>query len=187
MDQDTPPDPVSWVERHGDVLFRFALTRVRDKAVAEDLVQDTLLAAIQGLGSLTRGSSERSWLIGILRHKVLDYFRGCARDRRLWDDSIEPTDPDANFDARGHWKAAPGEWGSPERSLEQDEFWATFGLCIDALPQKLKVAFALRELDGIGSEDLAQTLGTTKNNLWVMLSRARQRMRDCLERRWFSA
>jgi RNA polymerase sigma-70 factor (ECF subfamily) len=187
IDQDHLPDPMSWVESHGDVLFRFAMVRVRDRAVAEDLVQETLLAAIQSLGSLAQVSSERSWLVGILRHKVLDYFRQRARDQRLWDDSVEPTDAESAFDGRGGWKAAPGEWESPERSLERDEFFATFGLCIDALPPNLRTTFALREFDGIGSEDLAETLGTTKNNLWVMLSRARQRLRDCLERHWFNA
>jgi RNA polymerase sigma-70 factor (ECF subfamily) len=91
-----------------------------------------------------------------------------------------------DFDDKGCWSTSSLEWATPERALEQEEFWTTFGHCIDALPQKLKVPFALRELDGIASEDVAQTLGTTRNNLWVMLSRARQWMRDCLDRHWFN-
>lgn len=186
-DQEALPDPVSWVDRYGDLLFRFALTRVRDRAVAEDLVQDTLLAAIQRVATLTSIANERGWLIGILRHKLLDHFRRAARDKRLSDDSIDLTDPDAAFDDEGRWAAPPREWESPEGSLERDEFWAAFGLCIDALPENLRTTFALRELEGVGSDGLVQTLGTSKSNVWVMLSRARQRLRDCLENHWFKA
>jgi RNA polymerase sigma-70 factor (TIGR02943 family) len=179
-------DAVSWLDRHGDVMFRFALARVRDKAVAEDLVQEALLAAIQGIGSLTDAANERSWLIGILRHKVLDHFRRCARERTVRAD-VEPVDGTEGdpFDADGRWKSAPGRWSSPESSLEQEEFLRTLDLCMDSLPQNLRSTFALRELDGIACEDLAETLGTSRNNVWVLLSRARQRLRDCLERHWF--
>jgi RNA polymerase sigma-70 factor (TIGR02943 family) len=179
-------DAVSWLDRHGDVMFRFALARVRDKAVAEDLVQEALLAAIQGIGSLTDAANERSWLIGILRHKVLDHFRRCSRERIVPADveAVDGTEGDP-FDADGRWKSAPGRWNSPESSLEQEEFLRTLDLCMDSLPQNLRSAFALRELDGIACEDLAETLGTSRNNVWVLLSRARQRLRDCLERHWF--
>lgn len=178
-------DPESWVDAHGDALFRLALRRVRDTAIAEDLVQETLLAAMQNVESKIQISSERAWLIGILRHKVLDHFRRSSRDQKLYDASVDPADP--CFDGHGRWSMAPGDWGTPEKSLEQDEFWSAFNLCIDALPQNLRTTFALREFDGIGSEELSKALGTTKNNLWVMLSRARQRLRNCLDSHWFRA
>lgn len=180
------PNPVAWLDRHGDLLFRFAISRVRDRATAEDLVQETLLAAIQSVEAHAAVSSERGWLMGILRHKLGDHFRRCAREQRLWEHSGDVPDTDGEFDDSGHWTAAFGDWESPETSLEQDEFWATLNRCVDALPQNLKTTFALREIDGVGCDDLAETLGITKNNLWVMLSRARQRMRDCLERHWFN-
>lgn len=179
------PDPVSWVDSHGDALFGFAMHRVRDRALAEDLVQETLLAAIQRLASAEAVASERAWLLGILRHKVADHFRRRARDERLWDESSDSTEAVATFDSRGSWRSPPGEWRQPEQALEQDEFWSAMNLCIEGLPANLRTTFALREIDGIETDVLAHTLGTTKNNLWVMLSRARRRLRDCLDRHWF--
>lgn len=170
-----------WLEAHGDALFRFAARRVRDRAVAEDLVQDTLLAAIQDAPALAAAVSERAWLLGILRHKLLDYFRRRAREQWVWDSSIESTDGDAVFTDGGQWHAPPRDWDTPERALERAELVTAFELCIDDLPVSWRTPFVLREVDGLESDALAESLGTTKNHVWVMLSRARQRMRQCLE------
>jgi RNA polymerase sigma-70 factor, ECF subfamily len=179
------PEPAEWVDRHGDILFRYAIVRVRDEAAAEDLVQETLLAAMNGARSFRRQSTERTWLIGILRHKVLDHFRRLARERQLWSDAADIVDTGSEFDERGRWSAEVVEWQSPERSLERVEFWQVFDDCVSRLPDKLKTPFALRELDGVESEVLADVLKVSKNNLWVMLSRARKQLRSCLEHRWF--
>ncbi len=187
MPEESSVDPMLWVDRHGDALFRFALLRVRDRTVAEDLVQEALLAAIQSSGALADAGKERAWLIGILRHKVIDHFRRTARDGRVSDRQAvdELANADQDFDERGHWAAPPGDWDSPDRLLEREEFMAAFVGCLGALPERLKSTFALRELDGTGCDDLADILGTSKNNVWVLLSRARRRLRDCLERHWF--
>lgn len=186
MDKELAVDPVGWVDQHGDALYRFAVLRVRDRAVAEDLVQETLLAALQARATLAAVASERSWLIGILRHKVFDYFRRVARERTP---AVSP-DPDQvgddDFDEHGGWASPPAKWGSPEHALEQEQFLVTLDGCMDELPEKQRRMFLLRELDGVASEDLAETLGTSRNNVWVLLSRARQYLRDCLELRWFA-
>ncbi len=177
-------DPNAWLDRHGDVLFRYAVARVRDKAIAEDLVQDTLLAAIGAADTYRGGATEQTWLIGILRHKVLDYFRQSSREKQLqheWSD-----EQDHDFDDQGTWAVSIDPWRTPEKAVEQDEFWGVLRGCVDTLPENLRTVFALRELDGLGTEELLATLDiSTKNNLWVMLSRARKRLRRCLQNRWF--
>ncbi len=180
-------DPSTWLERYGDILFRYAVARVRDEAVAEDLVQETLLAAIGAAETFKGRSTERTWLIGILRHKVLDYFRKSSRERQLKDEWIGlSADTGAQFDERGRWQVPVKEWTAPEESLAQAEFWTVLNGCLGKLPEKLRTAFVLRELDGVNSDQLVETLNiSTKNNLWVILSRARQRMRQCLHDQWF--
>jgi RNA polymerase sigma-70 factor (ECF subfamily) len=180
-------DASTWLEEHGDALYRYALVRVRDSSVAEDLVQETLLAAMQAADRFQGASSERTWLVGILRHKLLDFFRRTARERELEKDwTNSPLEGPQAFDDRGQWKAALGEWGSPEKSLVKIEFWRTFNNCMDALPEQLRTPFALRELEGLDTDAVIRTLAiSSKNNLWVMLSRARQRIRSCLQSQWF--
>ena len=181
------PDATTWLEEHGDALFRYALIRVRDSSVAEDLVQETLLAAMTAADRFQGASSERTWLVGILRHKLLDFFRRTAREQKLEQDwANSPVHGPQDFDERGRWKAALGEWGSPEKSLVKAEFWQVFRNCMDALPEQLRTPFALRELEGLGTDAVIRTLDiSSKNNLWVMLSRARKKIRSCLQSQWF--
>ncbi len=187
----TPPpielDPSTWLDRYGDALFRYAVARVRNETVAEDMVQETLLAALSSADTFKGGSTEKTWLIGILRHKILDYFRKSTRERQLQRDwSDLSSDLDRDFDEHGSWKAPISDWATPEESLAQGEFWEVFDGCLDKLPEKLRTPFALRELEGLDSEALVETLNiSTKNNLWVILSRARHSMRRCLQTQWF--
>ncbi len=179
-------DPAGWIDRHGDALFRYALARVGDRTVAEDLVQDALLAGLRNARDFRGESAERTWLTGILRHKVMDHFRRLARDRRIWVESDDTRSGHDDFDAQGRWLNSIGDWEEPEQALERAEFWSVFEHCIGNLPEKLRTPFALRELDGVDSDTLASTLSVSRNNLWVMLSRARRHLRQCLERHWFS-
>ncbi len=127
----TPPpiewDPTTWLDRYGDVLFRYAIARVRDETVAEDLVQETLLAAIASADTFKGGSTEKTWLIGILRHKILDYFRKSTREQQLkrdWSDLS--SDMDHDFDEQGSWRSPISEWANPEKSLAHSsrvEYW----------------------------------------------------------------
>jgi len=185
----TMPDPATWLDHHGNALYAYALMRVRDASVAEDLVQDTLLAAIRSVDRFKGESSERTWLIGILKHKVLDHLRRAGRERRL-DEGMVPTEGEEaqHFDDRGQWRVEVAEWSSPERSLEREEFWQTLQDCVGKLPDRLAILFTLRELDGMDTDTLMETLNiSSHNNVWVMLSRVRQRMRQCLETHWFKA
>jgi len=176
-------DPSAWLERYGDILFRYAVARVHDQTVAEDLVQETLLAAIGAAETFKGGSTEQTWLVGILRHKVLDHLRKASREQQLqidWATSAAEVNDD--FDEHGRWRVPPDAWAAPEEALTQAEFWQVF-----QMPEQQRTLFALRELDGIETDVLVETLKiSSKNNLWVMLSRARERIRRCLQSQWFS-
>lgn len=177
----TELDPTTWLDRYGDILFRYARARVHDQATAEDLVQEALLAGIVSAGTFQGASTEQTWLVGILRHKILDYFRKTAREQ-----GNELNAYDGDFDSEGSWAVTLKEWRTPEKLAEQAEFWPILGGCVDSLPDSLRTLFTLRELDGMETDVLLETLNiSTKNNLWVMLSRARKLVRNCLHTHWF--
>lgn len=181
------PDPSTWVDDHGDALYRFALLRVRDPHSAEDLVQDTFIAALEGLEGFQGGSSVRTWLIGILKHKILDQFRKGAREIVSADlTALESETEDETFNRLEQWRQAPGTWrDTPDKLLEDKEFWKVFVRCMDGLPESFRRAFALRELDGLNTEEICKILEVTTTNLWVMLHRARAKLRNCLDNNWF--
>jgi len=181
-------DPLKWLEEHGDAMYAYALLRVRERATAEDLVQEALLAALQAVDSFKGQSSERTWLIGILKHKILDHLRRAGRERPLDAGRIPGEDTEDYFDETEHWKKTVSEWDQPERSLENEQFWSAFNNCLERLPERLRMLYALKEIDGLETEEVLETLNiSTTNNLWVMLSRARTHLRQCLEMNWFTA
>ena len=180
-------NPVNWLDEHGDVLYAYALMRVREPSQAEDLVQETLLAAFRAVENFRGESTERTWLTGILKHKVLDHFRRSGRGKTLSEEDETSMEKASLFNETGQWSIKPGNWGEPERSLEQEQFWNTMSNCIENLPEKLRLLYILREFDGIETDVLLETLNiSSKNNLWVMLSRARLQLRHCLETNWFN-
>ena len=180
-------DPSTWVDAHGDALYRFALLRVKDAHVAEDLVQETFISALEGLDAFKGGSSVRTWLIGILKHKIIDHFRKNAREIVSSDlTALEGETEDDTFNRWEQWRRSPSSWGdSPDNVLEDKEFWKVFVRCLEGLPESFRRAFALRELDGLQTEEICKVLGVTATNLWVMLHRARGKLRNCLEDNWF--
>src|SRR5262245_37489309 len=184
---DAATEPEEWVDRHGDVLYRYALLRIRTPDLAADIVQETFLEALRARGSFAGHSSERTWLIGILRHKIGDHFRRVRREPIVDADRGGSADGgDPRFDRRGHWRAGLSDWGSePSRVLESREFWAVFRGCLSQLPEGLADTFFLRELDGMRAEEVQKTLCISPSNLWKRLHRARSLLQQCLETRWF--
>lgn len=182
-----PPDPSAWLARHGDALYRYTLLHLADRDAAEDAVQKTLLAALEGYKSFSGRSSERTWLIGILKRKILDHIRRSSR-RSVNEDLEATADYDADqFNKRGRWQLGPQKWGhDPSQAFEQQEFWDVFARCLSRLPPRLAFAFTQREVDGSDSERICKDLDVTATNLWTLLHRARTRMRRCLETNWFS-
>ncbi len=178
--------PELWVEEHGDYLFRFAFARVSNKQVAEDLVQDTFLAAFHARNSFKGNSSVRTWLTAILRRKIIDFYR--KRAVRAEEDL-----PDAPFqesgEMKGHWNPeyAPQEWrGNPEQAFQQREFFEVLQECLQHLSEKTRIAFILKEMEHMETEEICKELDISSSNYWVLMHRARLLLRSCLEKNWFT-
>jgi RNA polymerase sigma-70 factor (ECF subfamily) len=187
------PDPSLWVDEHGDYLYRYALFRLRDSTTAEDIVQETLLAAFQAHKKFAGRGSERTWLTGILKHKIIDHYRRSSRETPLDLSESQSFEHEEFFrdsgEWIGHWQTAfaPTDWAaSPVDSLQQSEFMAVFQNCLTPIPERTARAFTLRELEGFTSEEICDALNVTVNNLWVMLHRARLHLRRCIEVNWFT-
>jgi len=179
-------DPDTWVDHHGDSLFRFAVLRVKDPETASDLVQETFLAALRVRDTYSGGSSVRSWLTAILKHKIADRLRKTGREQRFREATAKNDGTEAMFDRRGHWRAPLRNWrGDPLLEYERCEFWEVLGRCLSRLPAHLADAFLERELEGVSREVISQNLGITPENLSVRLFRARLLLRSCLEDHWF--
>jgi RNA polymerase sigma-70 factor (ECF subfamily) len=178
-----------WLEEHWDALYRYALIRVRDETLAEDLVQETLLAAFKNNEQFENRSSPKTWLVGILKHKIIDAIRKSSREFPLMSESDALSEAliRDSFDERQHWQVNLENWSDPDKSLEQQQFWIVLNECIDRLPPQMAQIFMLRELDGLDSNEICKIAGlSSTNNLWVTLSRIRMRMRECLASRWFT-
>lgn len=181
-------DPETWVDRHGDYLYRYALSRIQNPAFAEDLVQETFLAALRSHESFEHRSSERTWLTSILKHKIIDHLRRTQREQPFHDADTFPESIDDLFDKKGQWKEKPVKWTvNPLKLLEQKEFWEVLNRCLSELPERLTQAFKLREMEGLGCEEICNVLNISSSNCWVMLYRARMALRRCLEVNWFGA
>jgi RNA polymerase sigma-70 factor (ECF subfamily) len=180
-------DPSDWVDSYGDYLFRYALLRLRDRSVAEDLVQETFLAALKNQGSFSGNSSEATWLVGILKHKIADHFRRQSREVSLPGGDLPDPPGDDPFNAEGRWGTGPAEWGeNPADLFRQKEFLDQLTQCLSELSPNHANAFTLREIEGLGTGEICKVLHVTETNLWVILHRARMLLRRCLEIRWFA-
>ena len=181
-------DPERWVDEHGDVLYRYALVRVRKPEIAQDLVQETLLAAMRSYEKFAGQSSVRSWLCGILKHKLGDYFRKLGRETSFTDLEFLADECSEKFVPEGYWvhMNGPKEW-KPEvgEVMHRDEFWKVMRECLGRLPDRVATVFMMREMDEIESKEICATLSISENNLWVMLHRARMALRKCLATNWF--
>jgi RNA polymerase sigma-70 factor (ECF subfamily) len=180
-------NPEKWVDLHGDILFRFAMMRVGNPETASELVQETFLAALKSSSQFKGKSSERTWLIGILKFKILDHFRGNQKSKTEVSLQSHPGEEiDRFFQKSGPWKDHPQSWGQlPSKTLENKELLAVFQRCVRELPDRLRQIFTLREIDQIKSDEVCNVFQISPTNLVVMMHRARLRLRKCLEVKWF--
>ena len=185
-------EPQLWVDRHGDYLYNYTIVRVNDPEKAGDLVQETFLAGLKAMDRFQGRSSERTWLISILKRKIIDTYRKKATSRessiteyeeQIWDgDYYRGAEP-----FRGHWLDGKGPNSHsliPEGEMEQDELRRIIELCISLLPPNLASVFIMKMIDEAESEEVCKELGITPSNLWVILHRARLKMRGCIEGKW---
>jgi RNA polymerase sigma-70 factor (TIGR02943 family) len=175
-----------WVDAHADYLFNFAIGQVRDKDMAEDLVQETFLAAVKSQNSFGRQSSERTWLVGILRHKIYDHLRKTCRERAVRHDPGPMNDEEAWEESALWLHEMALESQSPSRRIELSEFRSNLEMALGKLPSRIAQVFQLYEIEERPNREVCARMNISENNLWVMLHRARKQLREQLEG-WWSA
>ena len=180
--------PENWLQDYGDILYRYALIRVRSEAIAEDLVQETFLAGLQAIKRFSGQSTVRTWLVGILKHKIIDHFR--KHKREVFSLNADETAEDIlayQFDQQGSWQVNLVDWGSPDNSINDTQFQQALDHCLARLPQRMADLLLLRTIEEVSTQECCDLLGfKSDNQLWVALSRTRVKLRQCLETNWFS-
>lgn len=179
-------NPNFWVQKHADYLYNYALYKVSDMEMAQDLVQDTFVAALKAQFSFKGNSSERTWLVSILKRKIIDHYRRASVRK-----NTSNTDFSSPFNAEGvyqhHWsdEGQPGKWNiDPANDLEKDEFQRALALCMSLLPEQWRRVFHLKMMEESSGEEICKDLNITSSNLWVIIHRAKLKLRACIEKNW---
>jgi RNA polymerase sigma-70 factor (ECF subfamily) len=175
------------LQQHRSYLLRYAMLQLRDPHLAEDVVQETLMAAIENRSGFSAQSGLRTWLVGILKHKIMDLLRKRAREPQL--NIAEGEDEneliDVLFNENGRWASPPQSWNAPEQSMENAHFWQIFEQCNERMPINTARAFMMREFMDMTTDEICQELSISTTNCWVILHRARLALRECLDLNWF--
>lgn len=184
-----PRTDVSELEQHRGHLLKFAMLQLRDRAAAEDLVQDTFAAAIASFDRFEGRASLRTWLTRILLNMMADHLRGSGRHVSLDEHEVEDdaSSLDAFFQTNGRYVEMPHIWGNPDEALSQSRFFEVLERCVGGLSRVAGRVFLLRELMGFSIDEICKELGISESNCSVLLHRSRIRLRTCLEKRWFDA
>ena len=179
-------EPAQWVKRYGDVLYNYAVYRVFSSPMAEDLVQETFLSAFDARESFKGNSTERTWLIAILKRKIIDYFRKKSqKDNKEISEEYHYFNPEG--EAKKGWIAEklPEEWSlNIEQVIENKELYDILNRCLSHLPAQWAACFSLKSIEEIPSEEVCKEMDITPSNLWVILHRARLKLRECFEKFW---
>ncbi|MCE0483864.1 MAG: sigma-70 family RNA polymerase sigma factor [Methylacidiphilales bacterium] len=176
-----------WVDEHGDCLYRYALMRVRTPETAQDLVQETFLAALRGYEKFGGRSSERSWLCSILKNKIVDHYRKRDRETSFTDLTSLSDEFPSKFDD-GWWihEEGPKDWRPESEAVTyRSEFWSIMRQCLGKVPDRIANVFMLREMEELTTREICTLLSISESNLGVMLHRGRMALRQCLETNWF--
>lgn len=172
-------------------LLRFAALQLRDETLAEDVVQETFIAALDGMARFDGRAALKTWVFSILKNKIVDVLRTRGRTVNASALVEEEESFDSVFDtlfkANGHWLPGngPAAWADPEASLAQQQFWAVFDACLDHLPENTGRVFMMREFLDLDIDEICRELSISSSNCYVILHRARHSLRGCLERTWF--
>lgn len=169
-------------------LVAFAKLHLKEEADAEDAVQETLTAAWLKLKDFRGDSKFETWVFGILRRKLIDAYRKHSRIKTFSYDENALPDTENFFDHKEHWAedAKPTIWKDPNHHIEHDQFWQVFDICVYNLPEQAARVYTLRELIGVDTNEICDSLQISEQNCWTILHRARLKLRSCLERGWFS-
>lgn len=177
------------IAEHRVYLLRFARLQLRNDTWAEDAVSETMLAAFAKPHTFASKSQLKTWLVGILKHKIVDSIRQRAReisaDTHDSQDDRDDTLDTLTFKADGHFSEPPADWGNPEQSLSTQQFMAVLEACTERLPAAMGRVFLMREWLELSCDDICKELKLSPTNLYVQLHRGRLRLRECLELNWF--
>ena len=188
LPMNTSADPDQWVDIYGDALYSYALKFIPHGDIAENLVQETFLSALQGSKGFKGKADFKSWLIGILKNKISDHLRLKYKEIPVSQMVDEDTPIEQFFDTvSGHLAKEPQNWDlKPDQILENEEFWRIYNDCLSRLPEKTAQAFSFREIEAMDSKEICKVLKIAPTNLWVLLHRARVQLRQCLEINWLN-
>lgn len=176
---DPTDGPEVWVDRYGDYLYRFAYVRLGNREVAEDVVQETLMAAIQSWRNFEGRSTVRTWLVSILKRKIIDNIRKVS-SRRLA--SVTAEEALEGFNGLGLWNVILKDWArKPDELLEQQRFMDALRECVAGLPERSRSVLTMATVDGMEGSEICEIMKISKENLWVLIHRARMALRKCVE------
>ncbi|HRK55947.1 MAG TPA: sigma-70 family RNA polymerase sigma factor [Burkholderiaceae bacterium] len=167
-------------------LLGIARLQLRNDTWAEDVVSETIVAALEGAARFEGNSQLKTWVVGILKHKIIDQFRKNARELSIeaHTEAAQAESFDELFAASGHRARPTADWGDPEAAATRNQFLEILQLCVDQLPANLGRIFMMREWLELETDQICKELAITQTNCFVMLYRARMRLRECLEHRW---
>jgi RNA polymerase sigma-70 factor (ECF subfamily) len=177
--------PETWVDLYADYLFNYAVVRVNDQEIAKDLVQETFFAGLKSAKNFKGTATERTWLIAILKRKVIDHYRKINSKKGKAEVRINYAN---NNDSDGDWleeRVADPLSVLENDSIENEELGQAIHHCIQKLPKKQSLVFTMKTIRGLSTEDICNELQINPSNLWVMIHRARTALMDCLNENWF--
>ena len=178
--------PDNWVDQYADYLFNYAVARVSDAEIAKDLVQDTFVAGLKSAKNFKGDAAERTWLIAILKRKVIDYYRKINSNKGK---AVMRMSYSSQTDAEGNWleeKVADPYSLLENDSLENEELGEAIQECISKLPKKQALVFTMKTIQGVSTEEICNELNINPSNLWVMIHRSRTALMECLNKNWFN-
>ncbi len=178
--------PEKWVHSYSDYLFNYTITRVNNEDTAKDLVQETFFSGLKSMKNFQGRASERTWLISILKRKIIDHYRKTNSTKGKAEVRMNFYKDGEN---EGEWieERAPNTWNSDtDKGIENDELKLTLEQCIDKLPEKYSMVFKMKTIKGFETEEICKELDITASNLWVIIHRARTQLRRCMEDNWFN-
>ncbi|MFK5958887.1 MAG: sigma-70 family RNA polymerase sigma factor [Lutibacter sp.] len=178
-------NPNKWIKLHADYLYNYTISRINNQDLSKDIVQDTFFAALKAKDNFQGKASERTWLISILKRKIIDHYRKINSAKGK-------TEVKMNFysdgDREGEWieECVPNSWKTEvEKNIENTELSEAIEKCIDDLPEKYAMVFRMKTIQQFETEEICKELEITSSNLWVIIHRARTQLRKCLEENWF--
>lgn len=182
----TKANPQNWVSLYATQLYQYALPRVNDSAIAEDLVQETFLSALKGLDGYKGEASEKNWLFTILKNKIIDFYRKKTREESIMNiPDLQSMESDW-FDKDGNWaeNKMPKDWQAADNPTERKEIQKLINWCKEHLKELQQHVFTLKYMEDMESDEICKVLNISTSNYWVLIHRARLKMRDCVEHYW---